>query len=438
MLLIALLGLIGAVLISSAFVKSPNSGAGLVLVTFAMETIFVVFPPLPLGLNVFPPDIVFVLLFSAAILRYLLGEVRLTRRRAVVIVMALLFMVALARGVSAFGLKEAGVQSRKLFYFYAGVLYFSSFNFTRQQQRKIIETWFHVAWLVVAIVIFRWFATGMGLEIAASWEDPSGASIMRVVNAGNAMFLCVALFFAISLISIRRSTLGQRALACVLPPMLILLQHRTVWVVLLFGLMWLFSRQTRVLRKVLVAVLVALVIVVPLIFFVFDSSYVMGVLVKSATDPSTLIWRVSGWRQLLADRKASPIDYVIGQPAGTDESRVINNTLVDANPHNFYVQTFLCQGVLGLVLLLWLYISQIRQFRKARSTATSRRAYLPLRTWALFLYAQMLFFMTYPPNYDQVLIVGIAVGISSSVFCIRTRKRVRTNLTTLSVNEGLA
>jgi hypothetical protein len=436
-LLIALFSLLGIALISYAFVKSPNSGAALLLVLFTVGILWVDYPPLPFGLNVFPPDIVFSLLFSAGILRYLLGKTRLTRQRALVLAMTLLFLLALARGILTFGIKQAGVPSRSLFYVYAGAIYFSSFNFRRWQQRKIIQYWLNAAWAVAIIVILRWIATGMGMEIVESWKEAE-ASSMRVINAGQTMFLCVALFFALILVSRQRATSGQHALVYVLLPMVILLQHRTVWVVFLFGMMWLFSKQTQALRKVLIAVLGVLLIAIPLILTFFDTAYVTEALLRSATDPTTLIWRVAGWRQLIVDRKASPIDYIIGQPAGADESRVINNSRVEANPHDFYVQTFLSEGTLGLGLLLWLYISQIRLFRKGRRSVAPRREYMPYRMWGLFLIAHMLYFITYSQNYDQSLILGMAVGISSSTLAVRSRSRVSAKVARHSTSEGFA
>jgi O-antigen ligase len=202
--------------------------------------------------------------------------------------------------------------------------------------------------------------------------------------------------------------------------------------------MWLFSKQTWQLRRILIAAVGLLILAIPLIFFVFDSSFVAETMMASATDPSTLIWRIAGWRQLLMDRKATPVDYLIGQPAGTDQSRVIGTTVVDANPHNFYVQTFLCEGIAGILVLLWLYVARIRKFRKSPKRVFLQRTYFPERMWAMFLCAQMLFFLAYSPSYDQTLVLGMAVGIGSTQLCVRSRMRTRLRAPMPSAVEGLA
>jgi len=422
---------------STAFVKSPNSGAALVLIVFALDTIFVGLPSVNLGLNVYASDIVFALLFSAGILRYVEGYTKVTRTRLAVIVMVTLYILAFARGASAFGIKQAGQGSRLLFYFDAGTFYFSSFMFLRRQQERMVRLWFYTTWVLIGVSVFRWVATIIGLGIASTWERME-TSPMRVLNSAQAMFLCIAFYFSCITISGHKAKLQEKVLVYLLPPILILLQHRTVWIVLIVGLMWIFSKQTRALRRSLATALVVLAIAVPLIFFAFDPSYMIAMLVNSATDPSTFLWRVEGWSQLLGDANLTMVDYIIGQPAGYDQSRIIGKTLVEADPHNFYVQTFLSQGIVGLIVLLWLYCSQTTRFWKLRKKKSRFPRYLPKYMLGVFLISQMVFFVAYPPNYDQSLILGMAVGMGASRLGARKRVNVGTAAELTSPGEALA
>ena len=169
------------------------------------------------------------------------------------------------------------------------------------------------------------------------------------------MFLCVAFFFSLLLKASDKGSAWERKLCYLLGPVLLLLQHRTVWVVTLLGLLWLFRGQTRLLRRFVIAGAALTVLGGILLATAFRDDFVMESLQDSATNPDTFIWRVGGWYQLIFLRNANLFHFLLGDPFGTGFSRVIGGFRVDVNPHNFYVGIYLRFGLLGLLVLIWLF-----------------------------------------------------------------------------------
>lgn len=401
------------------FLESPLRGAGLMLATYVVETVAIEFPRIPMGITVFPQDIVFGLLLAAGIWRYLLRRAPLDRSRVLILGLMLLLLLSLARGISMYGAKTAGVEVRGFFWFFSGSLYFSSFPYGRRTTARLIRQWHLAACALLAIAVFRWIATGVHLPIAQSWADP-GQPAMRVLNSNGALFLCVAFFFSIFLHLSRTGAGWQRKLYLVLGPSILLLQHRTVWIVALAGLAILFREHAQSLRKVAVTLAAMLAFGIVLLFATFGADFVLASLLESATSSDTLLWRVAGWWELLANRNTGFTGFLIGDPFGAGFARMIGHTRVEVSPHNFYVQTFLRLGILGLVLVVWLYGSQLRACRTLAAQPSTR---FSARVWQVFLLFHLIYFMTYNLGYEQSLVLGmIAGGIPSLEALARARK----------------
>ena len=98
----------------------PKVGAFLVIAVCCCEALFISAPPINIGVQIYLPDIVFVLLFVATVLRYALGEARLSGAQWVPVCLLALFFVGLARGFALYEVTEVGNESREWFYFLLG------------------------------------------------------------------------------------------------------------------------------------------------------------------------------------------------------------------------------------------------------------------------------------------------------------------------------
>jgi hypothetical protein len=204
----------------------------------------------------------------------------------------------------------------------------------------------------------------------------------------------------------------QRKAFFLLGPVLFLLQHRTVWVVMLIGMLWLGLQDPRF-RKKAIGSLVGMGVVGALLMgFLFRSQVdvASASLQNSASNSDTFLWRLAGWYQLLFNNPArNPINDIFGQPFGTGYQRVIFGYMIDFTPHNYFVEAFLKFGYIGLFLFLYLFIQGIRGI-KHMPVQTRKRFYPDARFWALVLLLQVVFCCTYGLPYVQTILTGVAIA----------------------------
>lgn len=393
--------------------ERPVAAAALVVSVFLLETLLVTPPALEAGLLIYPADVVFSVLLLASAIRSWKGEARRGGSRKLVLALAALYFLVLARGFLANGLKMTGVEARGSFYFLSGILYFSSFAWPAPTRRRVLTLWLGASLALVVIAVFRWLAVVAGLGIASQWEGAGGSAI-RVLNAGQAGFLAAGFFASLFLNLARRGPRWQRKAFYLLGPVLLLLQHRTVWLQMILGILWLGLAEPRFRRKALGALLAIALLagMLTTILFGRQSDLAFASLQNYASDSGTFLWRVAGWQKLLVNNPArNPINDAIGQPFGSGFERRMDLGTVDAHPHNYYMEAFLRLGWIGLGLLLLLYVRSIRRLQ-AIPRCWRPLAYPDARFWALALLLQMVYFFTYAPGYYQAILAGVAfVGL---------------------------
>ena len=408
-----LMGAVLALVALALFLRSrPLAGAIVVVATYFVEAMMVTVPPIPLGILIHPEDIVFVLLLMAVAFRYAMGMARPHGLAWVPICLFALFLFSLARGFATYGMKQAGNESREWFDVLAGALYFSSFSLTPRIRKKIMTTWFVASIALVGLAVFRWMATLAGLSIVSQWEGLLVGGEFRVLNASNAYFLAVAFFASVFLNMSNTGPRWQRKAFYLLGPVLLLLQHRTVWGVIITGLVWLGLQDPRF-RKSLIGAIVGMGIagiVLAVFLFGYRSDLIKASLQNSATNSDTFLWRVAGWYQLLFNNPSMNLyNDTVGQPFGTGFQRMILGARVDAPPHNYYVEAFLRVGIIGLILLVSLFVLGMRRMKRVPALLR-RYAYPDARFWRLVLLLQLVYFFAYGASYDQSILLGVAIS----------------------------
>ena len=414
LLLIPVLILVAAVLLgcSLALASRPFGGVILVILTYLYGVLVVTVPAIPLGLLIYPADIVFALLFLAVVLRYAMGRFRPRGTLWLPIILFALFSFSLARGFALYGIKQAGVESRGWFYYLVGVLYFSSFGFGPRMRKRFTTVWLLASMALVGIAVFRWLATLAGLSIVAQWESLLVGGNLRVLSAGDASFLAVAFFASVFMNMLKTGQHWQRKAFYLFGPVLLVLQHRTVWLMMILGLLWLGLQDVRFRKKVIGTMAGMALVSIVLAGFVFShqSEVLSASLENSASNDDSLLWRVGGWYQLLFDNPArNLLNDSIGQPFGTGFERFVFGARVNVAPHNFYIEAFLRLGFAGLCLLSWLYARGIRRLRSI-PVHLSLFAYPGARFWALILFMQLIYFLTYAAPYEQSILTGVALA----------------------------
>jgi len=272
------------------------------------------------------------------------------------------------------------------------------------------------AFLICLIAVYRWSMMAAGLESYA-WLDATGIE-GRVITSTAAFSIAggiVMLLFAL-----RHRDVGGRGWLWLLPILVIVVigvQQRTVWVVAAAGI-FLTILRAREGRGQLIATLglvVALMggVAVPLVTggpLEHVGSTIKGTAEAGAsTNSGTFVGRIVGWKELLKEYAGyNPVYQIIGKPFGSGYVRMQGNQEVGYNPHNYYIQTLLRVGVVGLGALLVLYFVVMRRLGTLQAANLSVQGDM---FWVL-LAMQLIFNITYNLTFSQGLIFGMAVALA--------------------------
>jgi O-antigen ligase len=397
--------------LSLFFASRPLAGAVLVVATYLYETLVYSMPVISLGIQISPSDIVFAILFVAVTLRFALGMRKPRRREWIPICLFVLFFISLARGIALYG-REAASESRGWFYFLSGVLYFSSFGASPRMRKKLTNILLTAGVALVGVAIYRWMALAAGFTIGAEWAVARENS--RVLNASQANLLAMAFFASVFLNLSNVRSKWQCKAFYLFGPVLVVLQHRTVWAVMIAGLLLLGLQDARFRKKAIIAIIAMAIagLVMTVFFFGHQSEVITASLQDSATNGDTFLWRVEGWYQLLFNNPArNTFNDTIGQPFGTGYERTFGDVHVPSNivPHNYYIEAFLRFGLIGLLLLIFLYVLGMRRLKRL-PRQLHKYAYPDVRFWRLVLFMQLAYFFTYGASYDQSILTGMAIA----------------------------
>jgi len=354
--------------------RTPVFGTVMIVGVFVLTTVFGAFA-VRLGINLTLPDIVLTLVAVSTVLRMLSGHIDLRDR---------IVQAWLALGIVWFGLffvgmvrygATAGVGFRNSFYLWITVAYLLSFRFKQEQLSAAASVFMWGVAVLSLLVVYRWILLSLGAR-DEFWQE--SAYSVRVVSSFGAQMLALGFVFGLAgWVGLARSRSDWTLFALAALPLVVMLQHRTVWIAaagaamasLVVGAM---ARRAR-LGAILLPLLVCGVVLATLFLILPDS--LIATRMGMAADTSTLSWRVDSWRALLADWvHAGPTVWAAGQPFGADITRYIESmgreTSVSAHSH--YVGLLVNGGVIGLVAYLLAQLMTLR--RLIGSVRDGRRA----------------------------------------------------------------
>lgn len=316
--------------------------------------------PVPLvtlrGLSVYSADVCAAVLAAGALLR--LGDAPSGLRRVVVPASVLTVVTALnlLRGLGPFG-SSAITQARPLVYLLATTAYFLTLG--PAWHDRLLRYVTAVALGLTALAAWRWAGQGLGGADELVLTDGVRRTT-RVLLASQAVVVAAA-----ALLALWRWTEHGRArdllAAGTFLGTVTVAQHRTVWVGTVVGLAVVLLVVRPALRLRFAALAVGgLVLLVPVLLSGLLSPVTERLLASASTaslDAGTFGWRLEGWRQLLAAHAdGGMLAFVMGEPFGAPQIRILDGQVVAVSAHSFYVSTYLRGGVLGLgalTVLVW-------------------------------------------------------------------------------------
>lgn len=371
---------------------------------------------LPLGLSLSLIDLFFLLLGLVVAIRLMAGHlpakdlvVRLWLLMAAV--WGLLFVVGLVKFKTL-----AGVEFRATYYMLVSVLYLMSFRITAEQVGKIFQAPYVAALSLALLAVYRWGSYAMG--ITGDWFDPN--SPLRVLDAGCTFVIAIAMLPGLAM-WMKLNT--QRQVMMFTAPLLLLvvmvLAHRTVWIATLAALgiaWWLAGRRRNGGQAGLMVPLAVGALVLGALFVLAPKSGVTQSFVSSVAETqkknSTLAWRVDSWKSLVDEWVAGgPLVWPAGKPFGSGNDRYIESQHMTTNvgAHSQYV-TLLTRG--GLLVLFAYIAVQLICMRRLLLHPTTAPDWLGGELPALFIIANMVYGISYSPDYMQGLFMGLAFTIA--------------------------
>ena len=359
------------------------------------------------GLNLTPLDGVGLALLTAGIMRFSVRFRQGGITRFIIAGFLLVFLLSWGRGVAQFGFFIPSNQSRGFIGELMGMLYFFTVPTDEETLYKMVKAflWSGVVLIVVVVLHFAGFNIGMD----ALSEGVGGRD--RGVNASAAFVIALGFFLSLSWQSHYRSTKWFQALPVLLFSVAVLVQHRTVWNVLIAGSVWLIFLDVRMVKRFAPTLLLAMGAILLLAVFIFGSrERANDIFTSSATDSGTWNWRVSTWGQLIESQNESILWVVAGRPLGTPQIHYDLGSYEDVGPHNQYVAIYLNFGLIGLALYLAFLFRPLLILSRRKRLGDD--IFPSISAWQLIVIGIIVFGVSDQSDVSSGVLLGIANAMS--------------------------
>ena len=376
---LAAVGAVG-IAVTEVLVRRAEVGAALLLGATLISATLVGRVPsltLPGGIRVQLLDVAFALVLAAAILR-VLRLPRFTPWQRWALLVGIMLLLSLVRGAVAFGPQHAIAEFRLFLAFVAGALYFCTFPPSSRLNDRIGRIWLALSIPMMILVCLRWLANFAGINLGVPPEQFGADAAIRVLNGPYTFFLADAVILTVPFWQLHdRRSRRLTWLGALLLLFVVLLNRRTAWLAIVVGLAVIMVRGRRLNRRVVAMVVGAVLLTIAAYVALGGSEGQKQTVATSAVSTGTLDWRIQGWSELLAGRSEDPVQWVIGEPLGSDFTREVQGSEVQAEPHNFYLTLLLRAGVVGLLALValdWWVVPRVMAAPAAKRPGRPARA----------------------------------------------------------------
>jgi hypothetical protein len=403
-----------SVALLEVLVSRADIGAGFVLGGMLLQAVFVErVPSLYLkDTRIELSDVLFSLVVAAGLAR-LLRVRRYTRLLRWLLLLGIVAVISLLRGMLTISMQGSVNDFRQYLQFAGPALYFATFPPLAWLSDRIGRLWLGAAGVMLTLVTLRWLDVFAGVHLGVPAEQFGNDTAIRVIDGPYTFFLATAAVLASpSWIQHGRRARRLRWLSVLLLLFVMLLDRRTVWLAMLVGVVVLLLRNHRFGRRAM-AMLAGAAIVTSVVFTAFPgSSSEQEPLARSATSTGTLSWRVDGWTELVTSWSENPANWLLGKPFGSGFERQVQGSDVSSHPHNFYIETMLRTGVLGLLSLIALTAGLLRAlWRVGRERGTGEPSLFGPDVLPALVAMQFVWFITWVPGAEQGIVTGLAIAL---------------------------
>lgn len=384
-----------------------NSGAASAIFFLYVALDYTDFP-LPFlqagGISVYVKDGLIVAIGVATVARLLRAR-RMTTLQRVLLALLALALLSLVRGVLTIGVATAVNESREWLLFLMSSLYFCMGAQTEAKE-VVDRIGKHLLWAATAVAgvaLIRWAVLGTGLPLGGMFTNPEAG--IRVMPSSPTVVIAQGFFLlAPALVGDHKV---RKWWAVSLLAVAVLMQHRTVWGVILVGLFALTYRRPSLGRRFTVALLVSAVVGSFLAVTVLGGG--SSELEDRATNADTFEWRLTGWQELVR-KPEGLVEIAVGQPFGSGWTREVYGLTREESPHSLYVEAYLRFGLVGLALLVYLLGTVCLRFFNAPRGGARETQFMSNDLVFLLTLSVVVFSVTYSNPLSAGPIVGIALA----------------------------
>jgi len=413
---------LGVLIPALGVLSYSHFGAGLAAVAamFAGEALWMAVGGFQLGIKIYYTDFALVFVGFIALLRCMTAR-DTPRWHWAWGLYTLAFLVSLVTGVVAFG-SGAGVQARGYFYSVAAGSYALSFPIDERRVRLLLNTMVALSVLLLCICVYRWVVYYTPItELLPDEGVYNVDGAIRVVRSFEALVLgqvfVAGLFFA----ALSRGAMTARFLSPLVLASVLALQHRSVWLAVLVGVMTgLFVARSRSGSKVGQVLLLAGIVAITAVPMVFSerlsslTEQVTGSAGRAVEADGSVGERFDNWQGLIKLwANGGPRSILIGQSFGSDATRYVQDKIRGGEhkiayfAHNHYVQTLFNLGLVGLsafVTVAWYAMRGL--YRRCASAEGDTTAELLLT----LLVMQLAYYVPYGTDYLQSVVLAVSIA----------------------------
>ena len=397
------------------FEKWPIYVIGLIFAVYLLECLPIASGVLSItaaGISVYLMDLVTLLLLvlSAPFLLHRLfsGLCRNDSLFVILMVFTLCLSLSYILGVKQFGVQGATNEFRSYLYLIAVVVYVSTLRMDQALWDSIVRIWF-------------WVATCLLLIAIIGFSDGNLSRSDRPLGSYETLFILCAGILAVLVHAEGRLPLKYLPLLLLFFPMVVILQHRSVWVVALFAMIlvfWLLPKVRSLVKWGLVGMLVfgsiGGVVFGSGLWDALQDSSQEALNTRTDKNTSTFVWRFMGWKELLTGHQMDSLkEKALGNTFGSGWERTMvtgNGVIIPVNvsPHSFYVQSLLRCGAVGLIAFLQLNFRLVQQsFKWSRVYPQEGGS---MRCIAILIIATMCFYLVYGAHYTHGILFGSGIA----------------------------
>ncbi len=398
-------------------------GAGLAVIAgmYAVEVLWMNPGGLQLGITLYYTDCALVFVGTIALLRLLTAH-DTPRWHWAWSLYTLAFLVSAVTGVISFG-SGAGVQSRVYFYSVMAGSYSMSFPATPRRVALVLNVFVAMATMMLCTCAYRWVV----YYTPISELLPPGGSYnidgpIRVILSQQTLVLGQVLVAGLFFAALSRGALTARFMAPLLLAGVLTLQHRSVWLSVLTGVMagMLVARSRRGSKLGQVLMLAGIVVVTALPMAFSDklsglTSQVAGSANRAVDGSGSVGERFDNWQGLLKLwAGGGPRSLLIGQSFGSDATRYVQDSVrggehkIDYAAHNHYVQTLFNMGIVGLVGFV--AIAGYTLIGLYRLCANANGGDPTAELLLVLLVMQFCYYVPYGTDYLQSVLLGVSIA----------------------------